>query len=120
MGENIHRSLVDIVGEAHVSTKKEEFYFYGRDPGLMPAHEPEYVVAPRTTEEMQKIVLLANRGKIPIVPMGGGMSLAGLTIPLKGGIVVDTKRMRSIVELNRQERYVVVEGACRRGSSRPI
>ncbi len=52
---DIHESLIEIVGEEHVSTRKEELYFYARDPGLMPAHEPDYVVAPETTEEVQKI-----------------------------------------------------------------
>ena len=115
MATDIYTLLVEIVGEAHVSAKKEELYFYGRDAGLMPAHEPDYVVVPKTTEEVQKIMLLANREKIPIVPMGGGMSLAGLTIPLKGGVVVDTKRMRNIVELNKQGRYIVVEGGMPQG-----
>ena len=75
---DVYNSLVEIVGEEHVSIRKEELYFYGRDPGLMPAHEPDYVVAPETTEEVQKIVKLANREKIPIVPMGAGMALTGL------------------------------------------
>ena len=51
MATDIYTSLVEIVGEAHVSAKKEELYFYGRDAGLMPAHEPDYVVVPKTTED---------------------------------------------------------------------
>ncbi len=96
---DLYNSLVEIVGEEHVSTQKEELYFYARDPGLMPAHEPDCVVTPETTEEVQKIVKLANREKIPIVPMGAGMALTGLIIPLKGGIVIDMKRMRKIANV---------------------
>ena len=83
---DIRESLVDIVGERGVSDAPEELWFYSRDPGVLAPHRPDYVVAPKTTEEVQKIVRLANREKIPVVPMGNGMSLAGLVIPLKGGI----------------------------------
>ena len=113
---DIYKSLVAIVGEDHVSTQTEELYFYARDPGLMPTNEPDYVVAPRTTEEVQKIVKLANKEKIAIVPMGGGMALSGLIIPLKGGIVIDLKRMRKILGVNEKARHVIVEGGTPQGA----
>jgi len=113
---DIYKSLVDIVGEGHVSNNKEELYFYARDPGLMPTHQPDYVVAPKTPEEVQQIVKLANKEKIPIVPMGAGMALTGLVIPLKGGIVIDMKRMRKIVKVDERARHVIVEGGTSHGA----
>jgi glycolate oxidase len=113
---DIYKSLVEIAGEGHVSTQTEELYFYARDPGLMPTHKPDYVVAPKTTEEVQKIVKLANKEKIPIVPMGAGMALTGLIIPLKGGIVIDMKRMRKIVGVNEKARHAIVEGGTSQGA----
>jgi len=74
------------------------------------------VVAPKTTEEVKTIVQLACREKIPVVPMGNGMSLTGLVIPLKGGIVLDMKRMNKILEVNAMARYVVVEGGTSQGA----
>lgn len=112
---DILKALVDIVGERGVSNRPEELWFYSRDPGVLTPHPPDYVVAPRTTEEVQKIVLLANREKIPVVPMGNGMSLTGLVIPLKGGIVLDMKRMNRILEVNAMARYAVVEGGTSQG-----
>jgi len=114
---DFYKSLVEIVGEGHVSNQAEELYFYARDSGLMPIHKPpDYVVAPKTTQEVQKIVELANEKKIPLVPMGGGMSLAGLINPLKGGIVIDMKRMRNILGVNEKARYVIVEGGVSQGA----
>jgi len=112
---DIRLSLAEIVGEDYVSDKEEEAYFYARDPGLMPAHKPDYVVVPKATEEIQKIVRLANKEKIPLVPMGAGMALTGLIIPLKGGIVIDMKRMNKILEVNEKARYVIVEGGTSHG-----
>jgi glycolate oxidase len=57
----------------------------------------------------------ANREKIPIVPLGGGMSLAGLALPLKGGIIIDLKRMDQIIEVNEKGRYMVVEAGVSQG-----
>jgi glycolate oxidase len=112
---DITQSLAEIVGESYVSDQPEEAYFYARDPGLMPTHEPDYVVVPKTVEEIQKIVRLANREKIPIVPMGAGLALTGLVIPLKGGIVVDMKRMTRILGVNEKARLVTVEGGTSQG-----
>jgi glycolate oxidase len=112
---DILKSLIEIVGERGVSNTPEELWFYSRDPGVLAPHRPDYVVAPKTTEQVQKIVQLANREKIPIVPMGNGMALTGLVIPLKGGIVMDMKRMNKILEVNEKARYAVVEGGTSQG-----
>jgi glycolate oxidase len=109
------KSLVKIVGDKGVSNAPEELWFYSRDPGVLSPHLPDFVVTPKTTEEVQKIVQLANREKIPIVPMGNGMALTGLVIPLKGGIVMDMKRMNKILEVNEKARYAVVEGGTSQG-----
>ena len=112
---DILQALTEIVGERGVSNSPEELWFYGRDPGVLEPHRPDYVVAPRTTEEVQKIVQLANREKVPVVPMGNGMALTGLVIPLKGGIVLDMKRMNKIIEINAMARYAVLEGGTSQG-----
>ncbi|MBI4767748.1 MAG: FAD-binding oxidoreductase [Deltaproteobacteria bacterium] len=114
MGD-ILQSLIEIVGEKGVTNSPEELWFYSRDPGVLEPHLPDFVVAPKTTEQIQKVVQLANREKIPIVPMGNGMSLTGLVIPLKGGIVMDMKRMNKILEVNAMARYAVVEGGTSQG-----
>ncbi|HDQ03247.1 MAG TPA: FAD-binding oxidoreductase [Deltaproteobacteria bacterium] len=111
----ILKSLIDIVGERGVSNAPEELWFYSRDPGVLEPHKPDYVVLPKTTGQVQKIVQLANREKIPVVPMGNGMALTGLVIPLKGGIVMDMKRMNKILEVNEKARYVVMEGGTSQG-----
>lgn len=108
-------SLVEIVGKNGVSNTDEELWYYARDPGVLEAHRPDFVVAPKTVEQVQKIVLLANREHIPVVPMGNGMSLTGLVIPLKGGIVMDMKRMNRVIEVNPMGRWAVVEGGTSQG-----
>ncbi len=74
--DSIYKSLSEIVGEGHVSNQPEELYLYSKDKGTGESHRPDYVVTPKTTEEVQEVVKLANREKIPIVPLGGGLSLS--------------------------------------------
>jgi FAD/FMN-containing dehydrogenase len=114
MGD-IRQSLIEIVGEKGVSDSAEELWFYSRDPGVLAPHLPDFVVAPKTVEQVQQVVRMANREKIPIVPMGNGMALTGLVIPLKGGVVMDMKRMNRILEVNEMARYAVVEGGTSQG-----
>ena len=113
---DIYEALAKIVGENYVSNREEERYFYGRAPGLIKPHEPDYVVMPRTTEEVQDILKLANKEKVPVVPKGAGLTLTGLIIPLQGGILMDMKRMESILEVNEKARYVIVEGGTTHGA----
>jgi glycolate oxidase len=113
--DNIFERLAEIVGKEYISNAKEDLFIYSRDPGVQYPHAPDYVVLPNTAEEVKKIILLANKEKIPVVPMGGGLVLSGLTIPLKGGIVLDMKRMNRILEVNETSRYAVVEAGTSQG-----
>jgi glycolate oxidase len=109
------KKLADIVGSRFVSAAAEERYIYSMDQGTMPPSEPDAVVMPRNTEEVRQVILLANELKTPVVPMGGGLVLSGLTRALKGGIIVDMKRMNRIIEVNPKSRYAVVEGGASQG-----
>jgi len=113
--EGIYTQLTDIVGAEYVSDQPEERFIYSRDMGTMEPRDPDFVVMPNTAEEVQKIVLLANQEGVPIVPMGGGLVLSGLSRALKGGIVLDMKRMNRILEVNETGRYAVVEAGTSQG-----
>lgn len=112
---DICRKLADIVGAEYVSNHPEERLIYSRDPGTMDPRPPDFVVMPNSTEEVRKVVLLANHEGVPVVPMGGGLVLSGLTRPLRGGIVLDMKRMNRILEVNETSRYAVVEAGASQG-----
>ncbi|MCQ4153142.1 MAG: FAD-binding oxidoreductase [Archaeoglobi archaeon] len=112
---DIYRALVDIVGEEFVSRNEEELYIYSRDSGLTEREKPDFVVMPGSAEEVQKIVLLANKYKIPLTPVGASLTLSGLAVPIRRGIVVDLRRMDRIIEVNRLGRYAVIEPGVTQG-----
>ncbi|HPJ06390.1 MAG TPA: FAD-binding oxidoreductase [Deltaproteobacteria bacterium] len=107
--------LKAIVGEAYVSDAAEELFIYSRDQGVQDPHEPDWVVMPGGTAEVASVVEIARAEKIPVVPMGGGLVLSGLSVPLRGGIVLDMKRMNRILEVNDQSHYAVVEAGTSQG-----
>ena len=77
--------------------------------GTPAAHPPDAVVWPTSTEEVAAIVRAAARTGTPLVPFGAGCGVCGGTLPIRGGIVVDLKRMRSIVELDAHAGAATIE-----------
>ena len=107
--------LAEIVGPEFVSNAPEEKFIYAMARGTMPPCAPDYVVMPGSTEEVRKIVQTANDQHVPVVPLGAGLVLSGLSRALKGGIVLDMKRMNRIIEINRVSRYALVEAGTSQG-----
>ncbi len=101
--------MQSIVGEDFVSDNTEELFLYSRDMGSGKSGRVDYLVLPGTVEQVRKVVETAGQKNIPITPVGGGLNLSGLTIPMRGGIAMDMKRMDAIVEVNEDSRYAVVE-----------
>jgi FAD/FMN-containing dehydrogenase len=118
MKEDFLSRLAEIVGQDYVSNRPEDLYLYSRDPGAQKPRRADYVVMPRTVDEVQQIVGLANRERVPLTPMGAGLTLSALTVPLRGGIVLDMKRMDSIIEVNEASRYALIEAGVTQASLR--
>ncbi|MBS3759436.1 MAG: FAD-binding oxidoreductase [Desulfobacterales bacterium] len=114
----IYSSLVEIVGKDRVSNSAADLYLYSRDSGAQPPGRADYVVLPKTAEEVQKIVRLAGSEDIPITPLGGGLALSALVVPQRGGIVLDMKRMDRILEVDEMNRYAVIEAGVSQGALR--
>lgn len=67
--------------------------------------EPVGVVIPKTVEDVLAVVEAANKYGVPVLPRGGGTSLAGQTVGK--AIVVDfSKYMRNVIEINAEEQWV--------------
>lgn len=68
-------------------------------------------VAPDSVEEVQEIVRIANRYRIPLYPISTGRNLTygGAAPNLSGSVVLDLKRMNRIIEVNDKRNYALVE-----------
>src|SRR5437660_4420131 len=70
---------------------------------------PLAVLLPKSTEEVQAVVRLCNREKIPFVARGSGTGLSGGALPVDKGIVISLARMNRILEVDLPNARVVVE-----------
>lgn len=109
--KKIFDELVEIVSRKNVISNKEKMETYSHDetPVEQYSHMPEVVVTPKTTEEIAKIVKLANRELIPITPRGAGSGLSGGAIPEFGGIVISMEKMNRILEIDYNNMMMVLE-----------
>jgi glycolate oxidase len=72
-------------------------------------HPADVVVFPGSALEVQAVVRLANRGRVPIVARGGGVGYAGGAVPTHGGIVLSMRRLNRILEIDPVDLVAVVE-----------
>ncbi|HKK88700.1 MAG TPA: FAD-binding and (Fe-S)-binding domain-containing protein [Saprospiraceae bacterium] len=69
---------------------------------------PLGVVFPKHETDLVSINTWAQENEIPLIPRAGGTSLAGQVVG--DGLVVDcSKHMTSIVEFNKEEKWIIVE-----------
>jgi alkyldihydroxyacetonephosphate synthase len=70
---------------------------------------PDFIVHPAEEVQMQKLLKLANSLKIPVIPYGGGSGVCGGTTPVKGGIILDLKKMNKILNIDEKSLTVTCE-----------
>lgn len=102
-------ALQNIVGSDNVIADEDELIVYECDGYVVEKKVPDIVVFPTTTAQIAAIVKACNEAEVPFVPRGAGTSLAGGTLPVGGGVMICTTRMRQILEVNYEDRYAVVE-----------
>ena len=70
--------------------------------------KPLGVILPRSDQEILKTIQIAAKYGVPVLPRGGGTSLAGQTV--LAGLVIDcSKYLNKIEEINPAERWVRVQ-----------
>ena len=74
----------------------------------------KFVVFPSTTEEVSKILKLANKNNIPIVPQGGNTGLCGGATPDNSGnsILINFTKLNNIRNIDLLGNTVTVEAGC--------
>lgn len=100
--------LREIVGAENVVVDPTRVEPYGAD-AVKEKFPPEAVVFPESTAEMVEILKLANEHRFPVTARGGGVGYTGGAVPVEGGIVIGTDRMKKIIELNVDDLYVICQ-----------
>ena len=109
MKADILEQLRAIVGVRGLITSPEELRTYDSDALTNYRAVPTAVLLPASTEEVQAIVRVCHREKIPFVARGSGTGLSGGALPVENGIVISLARMNRILEVDFANAQVVVE-----------
>lgn len=109
------QDFANVVGKEWVFTAEDDVDLY-RDAysplrGMPEERVASAAVAPKTTEEVQAIVRIANRASIPLYTISTGKNLGygGSAPAYSGSVVLDLKRMNRIIEVNDRNHYAIVE-----------
>src|SRR5437868_1956351 len=102
------RALRAVLPAERVHDTVEDLAVFGYD-GTWALGKPDAVVSPVTAEEVAAVVRVARGHGVAVVPRGGGTGLAGGSVPVEGGIVVNMTMMNRILELDGPNMVAVVQ-----------
>jgi glycolate oxidase len=97
--KSILKQLRSIVGKQHVLTEPEDLVAYSYD-GTFAERRPDFIVRPNSTQQVSDVMQIAWQHEIPVAPRGMASGMAAASIPLAGGMVLDTCRLNQILEID--------------------
>ncbi len=108
MDDGVKKALIEIVGPENFTDDLIDRVAYSYDASDND-HRPEAAVWPACTEQVSRILILANEAGFPVIPRGAGTGLAGSAVPIWGGLVMDLCRMNRIVDIRIPDRLAVLQ-----------
>ncbi len=106
--ESLQSAITDILGAENVSFVEEDLICYSYDATGV-RFIPEGVAFPATTEEVSRLLKLANKEDFPVIARGAGSGFTGGSVPVRGGLVLSTERMNRIIEIDCENQVATVE-----------
>lgn len=93
------RKLTQLIPKDRISFARADLLRHAKDKSFHEAHEPDVVIWARDTHEISQIMRVADSFSIPVTAWGGGSSLQGNPIPVRGGIVLNMTKMDKLLEV---------------------
>jgi D-lactate dehydrogenase (cytochrome) len=111
--ESFLSALRDGAGSSRVLSDKSSCEYYANDVFWQPGVVPLAIVLPENRAQAVAAVKAAAAHGVAIVPRGGGMSYSKGYLPERSdSVVVDTRKLNRVLEVNVADRYVTVEAGC--------
>ncbi|HKM67902.1 MAG TPA: FAD-linked oxidase C-terminal domain-containing protein [Candidatus Acidoferrum sp.] len=109
MEKRILDELRTVVGRGGLISSPEELHTYECDGLTNFRVMPLAVLLPSDTQQVQAIVRVCHRERIPFVARGSGTGLSGGALPVENGVVISLARMNRILEVDLPNARAVVE-----------
>ena len=101
--------LQSILGPDGLITSFEGRLVYECDMHTFYKGTPDAVALPTTADQVQKVVRVCRRERVPIVARGSGTGLIGGAMAPYGGVMVATTRMTAVLEVDLPNRCATVQ-----------
>jgi glycolate oxidase len=88
MDDRIKQALIEIVGQANFTDSLIDLVSYSYDASSH-KQRPEAAIWPTSSEQVSRILAMANKHRFSVIPRGAGTGLAGAAVPFRGGLVLD-------------------------------
>ncbi len=98
-----------VVGARGLISSPEDLHTYECDGLTNFRVMPRAVLLPSSAEQVQAIVRVCYRERMPFVARGSGTGLSGGALPVEDGIVISLARMNRILEVDLPNTRMVVE-----------
>ncbi len=102
-----------LLGKDNIITDPEALRVYECDALVALRSLPQLVALPETLEQVQALLRLCYRYKVPVVARGAGTGLAGGVLPAPDGIVIGLSRMQQILAIDPLNRTARVQPGVR-------
>jgi glycolate oxidase len=98
-----------LLGPEAVLTEPVQLMTYECDALPHLRETPSLVLLPRSAADVQAIVRLCARERVPFVARGHGTGLSGGALPVPGGVVISLAKLNRVLEIDLPNRLVTVE-----------
>jgi glycolate oxidase len=109
LSSHILSELEQVVGSRGLITAANQLQTYECDGLTAFRVPPAAVVLPESTEQVQGILQICHRERIPFVARGSGTGLSGGALPAEDSIVIGLSRMNKILEIDILNQQVTVQ-----------
>lgn len=112
------RELTEQLGSDRVSTDPADTaavaadlwpYALLRARRAEPMPPPDAVVWPQSAGEVARVYRVCGAAGVPVTPFGAGTGVCGASVPVRGGVVLDLKRLDRILSWDLESGYVTAE-----------
>ena len=110
--ETLIHSLAKICGSKNITIDPKNLKQYSSDMSFFKGNSPNLIIWPSKTQEVVKILKLANQMEFSIVPVSSSSKFRhhGDTIPRKENcIIMDLTKMDKVLSIDKKNRVVMIE-----------
>ena len=107
--KKIADELSRLVGRNKVVTDRQILDSYARDETSDLSAMPDILVRAESASDVSLVLGFCHAHGIPVIPRGAGTGVTGGAIPVGGGVVLSLEKMKSIIEIDRENMVAVVE-----------